>query len=84
LVHIGLGEAYIAQTGLLHASPGPRDRPWVAFHSHYLSQRANQTGRQHCYVSDAGAEIQDTLAGANARFKKESLGARSETCTLPD
>jgi hypothetical protein len=68
LVHIGLGEAYIAQTGLRHASPGPRDRPWVAFYPDHLSRRTNQPGRQHCYVSDAGAKIQDTLAWANARF----------------
>jgi hypothetical protein len=66
--HIGLGEAHMVQAGFGHACPGQGDRAHVAFHSDHLTLRANQSGCQHSYVSDAGTEIQDTLTWTNACF----------------
>ena len=36
------------------------------------------------YVSNAGAEIQDTLTGTDARLAEESLGVSSEPPSLPN
>src|SRR5713101_5623950 len=84
LVHIGLGEAYIAQTGLRHASPGPRDRTGITLYPHHLPRRTNQPGCQHSHVSDAGTKIQDTLTWTNACLAEESFGVRCNTCSLPN
>jgi hypothetical protein len=84
LVHIGLGEAYIAQTGLSHASPGPRDRAGIALYPHHLPRRTNQLGCQHSHVSDAGPKIQDALPWTNACLAEESFGERSNTRSLSD
>jgi len=68
LVHIGLGEAYIVQASLDHTRSSTSDRARVAFYPDHLPRRTNQSGHQHCYVSNAGAQIQDTLAWPNACF----------------
>jgi hypothetical protein len=84
LGHIGLGEAHIAQTRLSHPSPGSGDGVCVALYTHDFSRRTNQPGHQQCNVSDAGAEIQDTLTWTNACFTEQSFGERSKARSLPD
>jgi hypothetical protein len=84
LVHIGLGEAHIAQVCLGHASSSSGDGVRVALYTHDFSRRTNQSGHQHCNVSDAGAKIQDTLTWTNARFTEQSFGERRKTRSLPD
>jgi hypothetical protein len=39
----------------------------------------NAPRHQHCNVSDAGAEIQDTLTWTNSCFTEQSFGERSKT-----
>ncbi len=82
LVYIGVHEAHILKARRGNATLGPHDRARVALYAHHLSRRTHQPGRQHCYVSDARADVQDTLTWTDACFPEESLGERSETRTL--
>jgi len=61
LGNIGLDEAHIMQASFSHASPRAVEGARVALDSHNLSGMTNQSGRQHCYVSYTGAQVQDTL-----------------------
>jgi hypothetical protein len=83
-IHIALGEVHILQSGLGCASPSPRDGARIALYSHYFSRRANQTGRQHCDVSDTGTDIQNTLPQTNTCITKKSLRQWSESRCLSD
>jgi len=84
LVHVGLDEAHMVQAGAGHANSGPRDRARIALYPHHLPRRTNQSGRQHCNVSDSGTDIQNTLTWTNACFTEESFGNRGETRSLSD
>jgi|SRR5580700_1126696 hypothetical protein len=84
LVHIGLGEAHIAQARLGHASPSSGDGVGIALYARDFSRRTNQSSHQHCNVSDAGAEIQNTLTWTNACFTEQSFRERSKMRSLPD
>src|ERR1700741_3714268 len=79
LVHIGSGEAHMAQPCLGHASRSSGDGAAVALYPHDFSRRANQAGHQHCDVSDARAEVQNTLTETNTCFAEQSVGERSKT-----
>jgi hypothetical protein len=79
-----LREGHVVQARLGHANSGSRDRTRVAFYAHHLSGRTNKSGRQHCYVANAGTKIQDALAWANARFTKEAFGERGQKRRLPN
>jgi hypothetical protein len=84
LGHIGLCEAHIVQPGLGHARPGSGDRAGVAFDAHHFSRGTDNLSCQHCYVFDAGTEIEDALSWTNTCFTEEPFGARSETRSLPN
>jgi hypothetical protein len=84
LGHIGLSEAHITQSSLGDTGSSAPDGSCVAFYPHDLSGRTNQPGRQHGYVSDAGAEVQDTLPRTNTCLAEESFRAGSQTRSLPD
>lgn len=84
LVHIGLREAHIAQARLGHTSSSTGDGVGVALDTHDFSRRTNQPGHENCNVSDAGAEIQNTLTLTNACFTEQSFGERSKTGSLAD
>ena len=84
VAHIRLCEAHVVQARLGCAVSGSGDGARVALYTHNFSRRTNQPGHQHGNVSDAGAEIQDTLTRTNACFMEQSFGERSKTRSLPD
>jgi len=84
LGHIGLREAHIPQAGLGHAGLGSGNRTWVPLDPHHFSRRTNEKGCYQSYVSNAGAQIQDTLTWTDACLPEESLGVRGEPRSLPD
>jgi len=84
LPHIGLREDRIVQAGLGHASSGTGDRACIAFYAYYFSSRANEPGRKHCHVTNAGTKIQDTLARYDAYLTEESFGERRQNHSLPN
>jgi hypothetical protein len=81
---IGLGEGDILQASLGYASSGMGNSARVALYAHYFSRRTNQLGRQHGHVSNAGTDVQDALARANACVTEESFGEGSEALSLPN
>jgi hypothetical protein len=70
------------QSGFRCASPGPGDRPYVAFDSDDRSRRSNQTRRQHRYVTDTRADVQNPLTRTHACVTEQSLGVRIKARSL--
>ena len=82
--NIGLDENHIPQASFRYSSPSAGDRARVTFDSHHFSGRTDQSCNQHSHISDAGAQIQDTLARANACFAEKTFSERSDTRGLPN
>jgi hypothetical protein len=81
---IGLRKFHVAQARLSQASFGSCNRPWVALYSHYLTCRTNEPGCYQSHVSNAGAEIQDTLTWTDAGLAEEPLRVSSKPPSLPN
>jgi hypothetical protein len=62
------------KAGLGDARSSPSDGMGVAFDAYHFSRSSNQFGSQHGDVADTGAEIQDTLAWANACLAEKTFG----------
>jgi hypothetical protein len=82
LTHVRLHKRDVVQFSFRDASPGPRDRPCVAFDSDDLSRRTNQTRRQNRYVANAGANVQNPLTRTHACVTEQSLGVRIKARSL--
>jgi hypothetical protein len=82
LTHVRLHKRYIVQSSFRYAGFGPRDGPYVAFDPDDLSRRTNQTRRQHRYVANARADIQNPLTRTHACVTEQSLGVRIKARSL--
>jgi hypothetical protein len=81
---IGLSKADVMEAGFGNTCSCSGDGARVALHTHYFSGRADECGRQHGHVTDAGTDIEHTLARADAGVAKESFGERSKASSLVD
>jgi len=84
LAYVGLIESQVVQASLGHARSSPSQGASVAFDAYDFSRRTNQFGRKHGHVSNAGTDIQDTLAWTNAGFAEKPFGERSKPRGLPN
>ncbi len=84
LAHIGLREAHMVKASLGNSRSSPSDGTWVVFDAYNFSRRTNQVGHQHGDVTDAGTDVQDTLACTNAGFAEKPFGERSKQRGLPN
>src|SRR5262249_22966124 len=84
MADIRLHESHIVQPRF--GDPGPRldHRARIALDPHDSSRGADEPGRQHSDVADAGADVQNALARAYARIAEQAFGEWIEDRGLPN
>ena len=78
LRNIGLREAYVVQIGFGDARAGANDGIGIALDANYFAGRASNPGGEHGNIANAGANVQDALAGPNACFAEKAFGEGCE------